>query len=1333
MEVATPARKAKELSAAKRRLLEQRLRGLGGPAVDLVTPRPAGSQTPASAEQQRIWLHAAMARDLPIYNESVTVHRRGPLDLAALEASFDEVLRRHEAWRTSFDVQHNVLLQIVQPPWRTALALVDLSPLPESDREQQACRLASEDAALAFDLQKGPLFRAQVFKLADDHYWLQLTLHHIIFDGTSIYRIFVPELAALYTEFSRNEMSALPEPRLQYGDYSAWHARRLQTEEIQRQLDFWRSELSGELPLLRLPTDRSRSALVTHRGAVECVTFSDELSRALREMSPFHGATLYMVMLAALKTLFFRYSGQEDVIIGGLADGRRRPELEGLMGNFLQTFALRTYPSSGRPFSEYLKEVKSSVLRAMEAAEVPFDQVVQAVRPHRENSHHPVFQTFLSVQPETERFPDGWDVSKTNVAVQASKFDLYIEVEERFGRIETRFMFSTDLFDLATIQRMAGHWMTLLNGITVMPNCCLGDLPLLTQAERELMLVTWNQNEKPIRKGAAHELIEAQARMTPDAVAVEFEDHSWTYAELERRADALAAMLRQAGARRGELVAVCLERSLYLPAALLAVMKTGAAYLPVDPNTPKARRMLCLQDAVPILVLTQRTLTEDVPATSARLFVVEDVLEDLGPPPAYARLEQVNPEDAAYVIHTSGSTGRPKGVEVSHGALTNLLLSMRERPGLRSTDTLLAVTTISFDIAGLEMFLPLIAGGRIVIASREVALDPYLLTEAIEKAKCTVLQATPSTWRSLLTIGWPGHPGLRVMCGGEALPRDLAERLLDTGAEVWNVYGPTETTIWSTVEHVTSETGAVSVGYPIANTTAYILDARQQAVPVGVQGELYLGGAGVANGYRGQPSLTAERFVAIAVADGKRLYRTGDYAIYRADGKIEIQGRADNQVKVRGYRIELEDVEASLCSHPRVAACAAKVWPDASGGNRLSAYLVGKAGPPPDAADLREFLRSRMPEYMIPSDVVALETMPLTPNGKLDRKALRQPDVQPARRVSQVPSTEQEHLLAAIWMDLLGVKSIGLEDHFFDLGGHSLLVARLQQRIAATFGRKLAMAAIFHAPVFSSQVALLRHEERFIDTARLVPIQQKGSRPNLFWLQPPPLIANLAAGLGDNQPLLGVTITLDDLEEVGPEPEMTALAAYYVRTILKAQARGPYFLGGLCTAGILAYEVAFQLARAGHVVGSLTMLDSENPLFYRRLDTVSVEIAKLRFYGRRVFARGGGRMFFRHLRSRVRRLFTVKMDVTTEMSAIENAILQAAFRYQPPVYAGDVLLVLPGERPTVVDYRSGWQIVVKGRLTCIDVKSHHDELLNEANAAGVAGALLQHFDSLARN
>ncbi len=1320
----------KDMSEAKRRLLEQRMRGFKTAPKEAIKPRAAGSRTPISAEQHRIWLHTAMDPEVPIYNEAITIHRCGDFDLAALEAAFNEILDRHEAWRTSFKMEDGELLQIDHPGLKVKLEVTDLTHLPQEERAAEAYRLTAEIAEQPFDLKTAPLFRATVYRMAPDDHWLQLNLHHIIFDGVSLYRTFVPELAELYDAIVTKRRSRLAAPTLQYGDYSVWREQQVKDPLLAKPLEYWRSVLSGELPVLRLPLDRPRPAVMSHRGAMEGFTFPQELVTSLRTMSRNHGVTLYMTLLAGLKTLFFRYSGQEDVIVGGLADGRRRPEFEGLMGYFLDTFAIRTRPRADVPFTEYLAEVRNSVLGALAAAEVPFSTVLRSIAPYRDHSVHPIFQTFLSVQPQAEAFPEGWEISKTPIAVTAAKFDLYIEVEERPDQTKVRLMYSTDLFDAPTVQRIGDHWMTILSAAAEAPETLLGDLPVLTPAEETLMLHMWNQQERPFPADTLHSLVRDQVRRTPSAPAVEFEGNRWSYAELEETVELLAGHLRKAGARRGTLVAVCLERSQFLPASLLAILRTGAAYLPLDPGTPRARRLLCMEDAAPVVLLTQRSLRDDLPAGDATVLLLEEAIEE-GSLPDDGGDPVVNDlGDAAYVIHTSGSTGRPKAVEISHRALVNLLVTMADKPGFTAGDTLLAVTTISFDIAGLELFLPLLTGGRVVIASRAVALDPYLLTEAIEESACTVLQATPATWRGLLATGWDGRQGLRVLCGGEAMPRELANSLLALDMEVWNVYGPTETTIWSTVHRVSHGTGPIPVGRPIANTTTYILDARQRAVPIGVPGELYIGGTGLANCYRDQPALTAEKFVYPALASGARLYRTGDYAVYRADGRIEVQGRADNQVKVRGYRIELEDVESSLAAHPRVAAAVAKVWPDPSGGNRLSAYLVGKQGPPPDAAEMREFLKTRMPDYMIPSDVIALDAMPLTSNGKMDRKALVSPVFGEKRAVTAAPSTETELKLATIWTDLLGVASVGVTDNFFDLGGHSLLVARLQQRIAVDFEKKVAMAAIFHAPTISGQAALLQERDHTIDRSRLLPLQPNGARAPLFWLQPPPLINNLAASLGKDQPLLGVTITLGDLEQLGPEPNFEELARCFTRTIQKAQPTGPYYLGGLCTSGILAYEVAAQLTAAGETVALMAMLDAENPVFYRRLDTLAVEMDKLRFYGRRALRKRGSQMFMRHMRSRLRRLVRLEEAAATEMSAIESALLAAAFQYKPPVYTGEVLLMLPKERPMRVDYLSGWQVVIQGKLTCTSIAGHHDELLDVDYAGGVAKALLDHLGSI---
>ena len=594
IDVFRPDTGVKELSSAKRRLLEQRMAGISYGAKDFIRPRSVDARTPASVEQHRVWLHTTLEPELPIYNEAITIHRQGSLDLTLLERSFNDVLRRHEAWRTSFAMQTGELMQVIHPVLLISLSLVDLSALPENHREIEACRLATEDAMQTIDLQCAPLFRARVFRITPEDHWLQLTLHHIIFDGVSIHRTFLPELAATYAAFATGNESPFPIPALQYADYAIWREEQLAAPAMAWHLDYWRRELAGELPILKLPTNRSRPALLSHRGAMECFTFSAELSASLRALSRTHGATIYMILLAALKTLFFRYSSQEDVIVGGLADGRRKPELEQMMGYFLDTFAIRTRPSSDLPFSTYLDQVRHAVLGALAAAEVPFSHVVQAIQSYRDHSHHPIFQTFLAVQPQSETFVEGWELRKTNVSLGVAKFDLYIEVDQQREQTDVRFMYSTDLFNADTIQRMGAHWIALLTAITRTPDCSLGTLPLLTLPERDLMLVEWNQHQRPVSEMALHDLVKAQAARTPDNCAAVFEDHSLTYAELDQQAEHLAGHLRKAGAGPGQLVAVCLERSL-----------TPSFYAACDPedrsclSSSRPRHTACPQVALP--------------------------------------------------------------------------------------------------------------------------------------------------------------------------------------------------------------------------------------------------------------------------------------------------------------------------------------------------------------------------------------------------------------------------------------------------------------------------------------------------------------------------------------------------------------------------------------------------------------------------------------------------------------------------------------------------------------------------------------------------------------
>ena len=1304
------------LSPAKRALLLERLRlRMGGAdAVKRIQPRTPGAVVPISAEQRRIWLHSETNAGVPLYNEAVTIHRLGEFSLATMTRVFNEILRRHEAWRTSFDVVDGELVQVIHPHLHVQLPLVDLADFPLAEREAECLRLATEDAALPIELHAAPLFRARIVRMAADDHRIHLTLHHLIFDGVSIYRILMPEVAALYQAFSEGQGSPLPEPSLQYGDYALWRREHAASATVMENLEYWKAELAGPLPVLDLPSDRPRPAQQSHRGSMECFRLPLSLLRALRSVSQSHGVTLYMTLLAAFKVLLFRYSGQQDLIVGGATDARRRPELEGLMGYFLDTFAIRSRPSPDQRFSDFLAAIRNSVLGALARVDVPFDAVVQAVEPQRTSSHHPVFQAFFSIEPPVAPFAEGWDLTQMDVTVGASKFDLYLELDERPDHMAARFMYSTDLFDGGTIRRMAQHWLVILEAVSQTPECALGELPLLTVAERT-DLFRWNATQRDVPACTALELIVSQAERTPTAKAAVFENLTVTYEELMARSALLAAQLRSAGVERGSLVALCLPRSIDLLAGILGIWRTGAAYLPLDPDLPEARIQLGLTEAGPSAVLVEQPLKFDVPE-GIRQVITAEVKgggSDVDDVPSSS-------DDLAYVIQTSGTTGRPKAVEIRHASLVNLLLSMQRRPGFAS-DILLAVTTISFDIAALELLLPLISGGTVCIASRQVARDPQLLPAAIETSGCTVIQATPSTWALLIASGWRGASRpLKILCGGEALTAELAGSLLSTGADLWNVYGPTETTIWSTVHQIEQPGTQIAIGCPIDNTTAYILDSQQQLLPVGVPGKLYLGGAGLARGYRSAPELTAERFIHPPVAGGERLYDTGDLATRRTDGSILCLGRTDHQVKVRGFRVELEAVEAAARRHPRVAAAAARIFQHSTG-TRLAVYLVGKDGPPPDAHTLRCYLQTDQPEYMIPSDVVALDRLPLTPNGKLDRASLPAPHSRPPIREAAPLRTELQVRLAALWSEVLGVEDVGNRDNFFDLGGHSLLVAKLQQKVFATFGRRLSMAALFHAPTLQQQASLLEDAANAASVG-LVPLQPRGAYPRLFWLHPPPLLGHLASALGEDQPLLGVGLTETDAASLKASPDIQSIAERHVRTILAAQSSGPFYLAGLCTGGIVAFEAASQLRAAGYDVPLLILLDAQNPEYYQRIGSLSLELNKLAFYirqGLRDAGDTGRATLLDRLLYRARQVWHPSV-VRDEVVVGEHLTDSAAYRYRPPQYAGDVLLIQPTDRPSKVDHLKGWKSVIEGRLFTQDVKGHHDELLNLRNVAGVA-------------
>lgn len=1319
-----------DLSASKRALLEKMMRG-GGVAVakpQQIEKRTPDAEIPLSADQRQVWLHAIMAPDVPLYNESITIHRFGSFDRGAMERSVNEILRRHEAWRTAFVEEGGVLVQRVREHRDIILPYDDVSHLPEAERDAAALAIGQEDARRAIDLNDAPLFRARIVKLADDNHRLYFTLHHIIFDGVAIYRVIVPELAKLYDAFSRGAPSPLAMPALQYGDYTIWQQEHLKSAPIQKQVDYWRRTLADAPPKLELVGDRTKPARPTHAGSMEVFEIPNDLIEKLKLVGQRHGVTLYMTLLAAYHAQLHLYSGDEDIIVGGVTDLRRRPELEHVVGYFLNTIALRAKPKGDTRFSDFLTEVRDSVLGALAASEAPFDEVVRALDVKRRPGTHPLFNCLFSIEPPVDPFPDGWDLTQMDVVVGGAKFDLYLELDERQGEgMHGRFLYSTELFDPSTVRRMIGHYLTILEGVVADATLPLKDLPLLGETERHQLLVEWNDTATPLSPAMLPEAFRQQVAARPDAIAIRFGDRTVSYAALDARADAIAGTLHAAGLRPGDLVGICLDRSPDMVAALFAVHRIGAAYLPLDPDFPAARLDYIATDAGAAALLTERRLSHVLPGCPLKRILIDDVAPAGTTRPAVV----VQPTDLAYVLYTSGSTGNPKGVEIGHQALINLLTSFRANPGFTSEDSLLAVTTLSFDIAALELFLPLISGGELIVAPKSVTADPRQLNELFVAAKPSVMQATPATWRALIEANWQGSPTLRILCGGEALPRDLAESLVQRSGELWNVYGPTETTIWSTVARVTSGDGPVPIGRPIANTTIHILDRYGNTAPIGVVGELFIGGAGLAHGYRHRADLTAERFVEIR---GERLYRTGDLARYRPDGTILCLGRVDNDEKIRGYRVAVEEIEGALAEHPDIAAAAVRSWPDASGERALAAYIVTRGDTPPSRAELREHLARTLPDYMIPSHFEHLPALPMTPNAKVDRKALPQPGGAGAREI-EPPQGETEEKLAAIWCDLLRIGQVSRDDSFFELGGHSLLVARLLVRIEQQWGRRIGMAEFFQAPTLEKLAE--RIEGNVIaDLGEWVPLQPLGDELPLLWLDGGPTFMALAEAMGTDRPFLG--LPLGPILERTLQPGMTfeQMASEIVTVIRESRPHGPYLIGGWCTNGIMAFEVARQLRAAGEDVPLLALGHTMNPVAFQKITSTQMRMSKARYHlgvwsnlpiGKRLdyaFDRARGLMEDVGVaeiaeREGRYRVFAAQME-------------QAAYSYFPGDYDGVVALFQPAERLAVLDSRPGWSEVVRGSLESFDVPGTHGTMAEAPNVATFAQRLNEALDRACR-
>ncbi|MCW7537502.1 amino acid adenylation domain-containing protein [Aquabacterium sp. A7-Y] len=1041
-EAPTPASLAAALGAQKAQ---------AGPATALRIPaRTEQGMAPLSLMQQRLWFLEEAHPGTAAHNVPSAHRLSGPLNLPALEQALQQMVDRQAALRTWLERTPEGPVQRVAERLDLRLPLSDLRGLPAAEREAALQAQMTELVRTPIPLEQGPLFRARLYRLGDQEHVLFFMAHHVVFDGWS-FDLLYRELSALYRAASQGVEAELPALPVSYGDFSAWQRDWMLGEELERQTAHWRERLTPLPEPIELPIDRPRPPAMSGRGGSHHHYLSRDLTDQLHALAQRHGRTLYVALLAAYSALLHRMTGQTDLVVGTPVRGREQPELEGLMGFFVNALPLRLRPAAELGFGEWMRRVHEVVVDAFAYPDVPFEHLVHTLKVPRDPSRPLIYQVMFSFQDARDR-PLGWGELKhqrVETALTGASEELSLWCVETPQGVECAFTYAADLFTPQAVARIAERFETLLKDVVADAARTLGVCRVASDAE-QATLAAWNRTEAEVERGHIARLLERQAARCPDAVALSFAGQRLSYAELDGAANCLAHQLRARGARRGTLVGLCLERSIAMVVAQLAILKCGAAYVPLDPAYPAERLAYMVEDAKLTLLVSNSALTDQLSFSPETTLRVDAEAAEIAGQPATPLPDDhlaARAEDPAYVIYTSGSTGRPKGVVVPHRAVLNFLTSMAHEPGLAASDRLIAVTTLSFDIAVLELLLPLSVGAQVVLASRDEAMDGRALRGLIETHSATVMQATPSTWQMLMEAGWEGSPGFKALVGGEALSAELATQLLARSGELWNMYGPTETTVWSTCCKVEAPERGISIGKPIANTSVWVLDERQQPCPIGVPGEIWIGGDGVTLGYLQRPELTAERFVAHR-GDGLQapaglLYRTGDRGRWRHDGLLEHLGRLDFQVKVRGHRIELGEIESTLLSHPGVSRAVVMVREDRPRDQRLVAYLVARDELPP-AGELREHLRQALPDYMLPQHYVRLDALPLLPNGKVDRKALPPPPESEAAPLHTfaAPRTEREIALAEIWERLLGIRQVGVTDNFFDLGGHSLLAMR---------------------------------------------------------------------------------------------------------------------------------------------------------------------------------------------------------------------------------------------------------------------------------------------------
>lgn len=1297
----------------------------------------SSNEFPLTEAQKEIWLAAQMGGEAAVaYNESLTLKFRGALDVQLFRDAVCQVVGRHPIVLAS--ISEDGARQRLPAEQKIEIPLDDLRNLHEQERDRRLTEIVEQEANGPFDLSAGSLLRVRLIKLSNDHHVVLWTAHHIVCDGWSS-SLLVSELAKVYSALKQGATPDLESP-VPFHEYV--QLTQPESPAAQDALTYWGQQFAVVPLPLDLPTDRPRPRVRSAKAATYSRKFDNALYQSLKRMAGQQRTTMVVLLMASIKTLLHRLTGQTDLVIGLPLAGQAVTGSHCLVGHCVNLLPIRTRIQAEASFLDNLVSIKKNVLDAYDHHQCTIGTMLQHIPVPRNADRPPLVEVIFNVDRDLNAtdFADLSFVCERNQK-RALHYDFFFNFAEGPRGLSVDCDYNTDLFNETTIERWFDRYQMLLETIVAKPTEGLGTLPMLPEEERRDLIALGNPSKTASTSYTLSEWFEVQVGKSSDDCAVICEGSQLTYGELNRRANQLARHLQDLGIGPNNLVGLMVERSIDMMVALLAVLKAGGAYVPLDPSFPPERLNYMVENSAMRVLVTHRNLDQQLsvrPSGIVRLDVDG---------PAFARQSSDNisssrlsAENLAYVLYTSGSTGKPKGVEIPHSALVNFLDSMQREPGFLNIDTMLAVTTLSFDIAGLELYLPLVTGGKLVIASRDEAQDPVRLIERIRESACTMMQATPATWRALLHVGWNGSTRLKILCGGESFPRDLAQELLPHCAELWNMYGPTETTIWSTVYRIQEADGSIPIGRPIANTQVFVLDGHRNLVPRGVIGELYIGGDGLARGYLRRPELTEERFVPSPLATNDRLYRTGDLARWLPDGTLECLGRIDGQVKIRGYRIELGEVETVLVQHAAIRQGVVTAYEESPGSNVLVAYCEAHAGMTPVVSDLRAHLKKSLPEYMVPSIIVTMEKLPLTPNGKIDRKALPPPHERLVETAVEFvgPRDPLEQTLANIWSRILKVTRVGLHDNFFDLGGHSLGAVSMLLDVKQLTGRTLPLATLFQAPTVAALAELLRRDGWSPSWSSLVPIRPQGGKTPLFLVHGAEgnvlLYRQLTQYLDADRPIYG--LQSHGLDGSGSlDYTIKQMAARYLKEVVSMQSKGPYLLGGYCMGGTIALEMAQQLASMGEKVGLVILLETYNPCLISRTKSRMLSplhsMQNLWFHGANVasLAAKDRRKFIAEKKNIERTRLRLRLQACVQFFSragkhdahasyphlrIKQVNDQANLAYTPQQYKGRVAIFRPkGHFAGEVDPNLGWGEYIHDGLEVHDLPMYPRGMLVE--------------------